>query len=401
MITADRALSRHVRPAAARGTERRIVVLKSGGAYRRCASRLRAIGARPVMASAALRMLCCHADRGDDWKLLKRHPQVAYVEKDAKVSAHVLPASPRKAAVRAPRASARGAAAPWNVRRVQSPQLWPRTRGGGVKLAILDTGIARHPDLRIAGGVNTRGGRSYADDNGHGTHVAGIAAAAGTKRLYGNAPQARLYAVKALDRNGSGFVSDIVKGIDWCIANGIRVINMSFGMPGGSQALHDALKRARRKGIVLVASAGNDGPRSGGIDAPARYPETLAVAATTSGNRAAPFSSRGRGIGVAAPGVNIVSTWLNGQYAILSGTSMSAPHVAGGSALLRAALPKLGPSALGARLRGGARRIPGGRTAVGAGLLQVAAAAGGQTATGRKAVPRKPLIRRGAAARRS
>lgn len=385
MNSVEQLLCRSVRAKPSRSAERRIVAFRDPADYRSCLRRLAAMGVKPVKTSSALRLICVRANKKHDWGKLRSHPKVAYAEKDAKVTAHGLPDTKRKVRVR--RASAKADCppkAPWNVCRVQSPPVWTRTRGAGVKIGIIDTGIARHPDLRIAGGVNTIGGTSFADDNGHGTHVAGIAAATGRGRIFGNAPQAGLYAIKALDSSGSGFVSDIVEGIDWCIANGIRVINMSFGMPGDSQALRAAVRRARRRGIVLVASAGNEGRQSGGvIDAPARYPETLAVAATTRGDRVASFSSRGRGIDLAAPGVNILSTWPGGRYVRLSGTSMSAPHVTGGSALLRALSPRLGASAVGSRLRANARRIPGGRMAVGSGLLQVAPAAAGLGVRGR------------------
>ncbi|GIO11758.1 aerolysin [Cohnella xylanilytica] len=385
MNSVEQLLCRSVRAKPSRSAERRIVAFRDPADYRSCLRRLAAMGVKPVKTSSALRLICVRANKKHDWGKLRSHPKVAYAEKDAKVTAHGLPDTKRKVRVR--RSSAKADCppkAPWNVCRVQSPPVWTRTRGAGVKIGIIDTGIARHPDLRIAGGVNTIGGTSFADDNGHGTHVAGIAAATGRGRIFGNAPQAGLYAIKALDSSGSGFVSDIVEGIDWCIANGIRVINMSFGMPGDSQALRAAVRLARRRGIVLVASAGNEGRQSGGvIDAPARYPETLAVAATTRGDRVASFSSRGRGIDLAAPGVNILSTWPGGRYVRLSGTSMSAPHVTGGSALLRALSPRLGASAVGSRLRANARRIPGGRMAVGSGLLQVAPAAAGLGVRGR------------------
>lgn len=185
MKPVEHVLSRSVRPKAASGTERRIVAFKSADAYRKCLRRLSALGVKPVKSSRALRLICCHADKRQTWCRLKSHPHVAYVEKDVKVSAHGLGTVravrtvPRRAAVKAdcpPKA-------PWNVCRVKSPPVWSRARGGGVKIAIIDTGIARHPDLKIAGGVNTIGGASFADDNGHGTHVAGIAAATGRKRI--------------------------------------------------------------------------------------------------------------------------------------------------------------------------------------------------------------------------
>lgn len=343
-------------------TERFIIRFKRGRDYLEYRKRLAAQGVHPVKASPALRMLCYHADRKHVRKTLASHPRIAFVERDRKAKAHGI-------------ASAKTVRIPWNITRVQSPQVWtPSDRGEGVKVGIIDTGIAKHPDLRVAGGVNTISGRSYADDNGHGTHVAGIAAAIGQKRMLGASPGVRLYAVKVLDSNGEGYVSDIVQGIDWCLARGIRVMNMSFGLPSDSRALRAAIRRASRKGAIIVASAGNDGPKNNDIDYPARYRETIAVAATNRGNKVASFSSRGPGIDLAAPGVNIYSTWLKGGYAYESGTSMSSPHVSGCAALLKATRPRSSARSIVNRLKASARRV-GTRRSAGNGLVQAAAAA--------------------------
>ncbi|MFC4302705.1 S8 family peptidase [Cohnella boryungensis] len=356
-------------------TERRNIVFRSPHDYRRCLRQLSAAGVRPIKKIDSLRMICCHADRGDDWKSLSAHPRVSLVERDHKVRAHGLQEASVYAASTQQSTFVKSRV-PWNINRVKAPRIWPAAAfGNGVKVAILDTGIARHPDLDIAGGVNTITGKSYADDNGHGTHVAGIAAATGRGRIYGVAPKVKLYAVKVLDASGSGFVSDIVEGIEWCLARGVRIMNMSFGLGGDSPLLRKAIQQARRRGAVIVASAGNFGASFPLIEAPARYPETIAVAATTRSNRAASFSSRGNGISLSAPGVSIYSTWLNGTYRRESGTSMSAPHVTGAAALLRAIRPKLTATEVGIRLRKSALRIPGGKKAVGSGLLQIEAAA--------------------------
>ncbi|MBW5446717.1 S8 family serine peptidase [Cohnella sp. CFH 77786] len=372
MIKIEELLALTAKRTTAARTERLIVVFKRGGAYRRSVKHLLAAGVKPVRMSAARRMICYHAAKKGQHALLKSHPDVAYVERDIRVKAHAAPAAGKvRSAADCP------PTAPWNVCRVKSPPLWPLTRGTGVRVGVLDTGIARHPDLTIAGGVNTLGGTSFHDDNGHGTHVAGIIAATGRRGLSGNAPGVLLYAVKVLNESGSGFVSDIVEGIDWCLANGIRILNMSFGLPGDSLALREAIRRARRRGAIIVASAGNGGAKSGVLDAPARYPETIAVTALAKNNRAASFSSRGPGIAVGAPGVHILSTWPGGTYRRLSGTSMSAPHVAGSAALLRSLAPKLTASAFASRIKSAALRIPGGVTAVGSGLLQTSDSASG------------------------
>ncbi|MFC5699806.1 S8 family peptidase [Cohnella faecalis] len=372
--------------------QRRIVVLRRNSDYRKCLADLAKAGIRPVRKSDALRMICCHSKRSGHWKHLRRHPGIAYVEKDSRVKAHGLRlcgSSSGSAAIvrrkfgkRLPTRKAKYAAvascppkAPWNVCRVKSPPVWSATRGSGVRVGIIDTGIAKHPDLSIAGGVNTIArGRSYADDNGHGTHVAGIVAATGRARLLGNAPAVRLYAIKALDKNGEGYISDIVEGIEWGLKRGIRVMNMSFGMTENNRLLRDAIKRARRRGTIISASAGNSGKGAGTLDVPARYPETLAVAALTRKNRVASFSSRGRGIDLSAPGVSILSTWKNGKYRRESGTSMATPHVTGCAALLRAVSPAITATVAGRLMKASARRISGGSRAVGAGLLQASPA---------------------------
>ncbi|WP_373230445.1 S8 family serine peptidase [Cohnella sp.] len=350
-------------------TERRIIVLRQDKDYRHCLKELQAAGIKPVKTDSSLRLICCHTDRRLSWQRLIDHPRVAYVERDHKVKAHGLLRMKAKS-------TAGIARIPWNINRVKAPPVWKASNSGaGVKVAIIDTGIARHPDLRIAGGVNTLGGRSFADDNGHGTHVAGIAAAKGNKKIYGTAPRVRLYAVKVLDASGSGFITDIVEGIEWCLSRGIKIMNMSFGLVGESKALRDAVRRARRRGAVMVASAGNNGRLFTQIEAPARYPETLAVAAVSRGNRVAAFSSRGKGIDLSAPGINIYSTWLKGTYRRESGTSMSSPHVTGAAALLRAIKPGLSATEVSRKLTKSALRIPGGIRAVGQGLLQVSTAA--------------------------
>ncbi|MFC4599150.1 S8 family peptidase [Cohnella hongkongensis] len=348
-------------------TERRNIVFRRAQDYRDCVKQLSAAGIRPLKKVDSMRMICCRCDQGADWKRLSSHPRIALVERDRKVKAHglALPRLPYAAAIAKSRI-------PWNVNRVKAPPAWPVAGfGSSVKVAILDTGIARHPDLSIAGGVNTITGKSFADDNGHGTHVAGIAAATGRRKIAGVAPKVELYAVKVLDENGSGYISDIVEGIEWCLARDIRIMNMSFGLAGDSALLRNAIRRAKRRGAVIVASAGNSGSSLPRIDAPARYPEAIAVAATTRGNRAASFSSRGAGIDIAAPGVSILSTWLNGTYRRESGTSMSAPHVTGGAALLRSVRPSLSAAEVARRLKAATLRIPGGKRAVGHGLLQI------------------------------
>lgn len=229
---------------------------------------------------------------------------------------------------------------PWGVDRIDAEKVWPiGNTGSGVNVAVLDTGIdLDHPDLaaNIKGGINTINSLKTADDdNGHGSHVAGIIAAVDNSiGVIGVAPQASLYAVKVLSKSGSGFVSDIIEGVQWSINSNMKVINMSLGTSADVQSFHDALIDASNAGIVLVAAAGNSGPGDNTVLYPAKYAEVIAVSATDSNDTLASFSSRGPEVEVAAPGVNIYSTYKGGTYKTMSGTSMAAPHVAGTAALV-------------------------------------------------------------------
>lgn len=224
---------------------------------------------------------------------------------------------------------------PWGVDRIDAEYAHSAGYTGlGVKVAVLDTGIDyKHPDLddNCYGGVNVINPRkSYKDDNGHGTHVAGIIAAENNEiGVVGVAPDASLYGVKALDRNGSGWLSDIIAGLEWCVNNEMDIVNMSLGSNSDIQAFHDACDAASTK-VILVAAAGNDG---GAVDYPAAYNSVIAVSAMNISDGLAYFSSYGPEIEIAAPGVNILSTYKGGGYETHSGTSMAAPHVAGTLAL--------------------------------------------------------------------
>ncbi|MFA4815566.1 MAG: S8 family peptidase, partial [Candidatus Gracilibacteria bacterium] len=193
----------------------------------------------------------------------------------------------------------------------------------------------KHPDLlaNVKGGVNTINPfKSWNDDNGHGSHVAGIVAARNnTSGVVGVGPAADLYAVKVLNAAGSGYLSDVIEGIQWAMANGMQVINMSLGTGSNIQSFHDAVIAAKNAGVVVVAAAGNSG---GSVIYPAAYSEAIAVSATDRNNVIASWSSRGPEIDLAAPGVSIYSTYKGTGYATLSGTSMAAPHVAGSAALV-------------------------------------------------------------------
>ena len=239
----------------------------------------------------------------------------------------------------------------WGVDRIDADLTWAVSRGVGVKVAIIDTGIDKdHADLvdNLKGGVNfvskspakPADPNKWDDDNGHGTHVAGIVAARDNEvGVVGVAPEAQLWAVKVLNRNGSGYISDVIAGINWAVDNGMQVVNMSLGSGSDVAAMHDAVDAAYAAGVVLVAAAGNSGDGNGAtneVSYPARYSSVIAVAATASDDSTPSWSSEGAEVELAAPGVSIRSTWNDGLYNTISGTSMASPHVAGAVALVLA-----------------------------------------------------------------
>lgn len=268
---------------------------------------------------------------------LRSHPKVKRVDNDVTVWTLARDGARPGSHGKNGSVSAQAQVLPWGIDRIDAELVWP---GGNtadpIKVGIIDTGISKdHPDLKanIKGGVNTiRSGASWNDDNGHGSHVAGIAGALNNSfGVVGAAPAMDFYAIKVLSASGSGFLSDVIEGIDWAIANGMGAINMSLGTSADVQSFHDAVIRARSAGIVQVAAAGNNG---GSVIFPAAYPEVMAVSATDQSNAIASFSSRGPEVDLAAPGVKIFSTYKGKNYATLSGTSMAAPHVTGSAALV-------------------------------------------------------------------
>lgn len=226
---------------------------------------------------------------------------------------------------------------PWGVDKIEADLTWTTTKGLAVKVGIVDTGVdLAHSDLasNIKGNVNTINPlKSGNDDNGHGTHVAGISAAVdNTTGVIGVGPEIYLYAVKVLGKNGSGWLSDIIEGIQWCMNNGIQVVNMSLGTYSEVQSFHDAVTAAYNGGLVLVAAAGNDGVSTPLY--PAAYDEVIAVAASDINNQIPTWSNYGPHVDLTAPGVSIYSAYKGGGYKTLSGTSMATPHVAGTVALV-------------------------------------------------------------------
>ena len=236
---------------------------------------------------------------------------------------------------------------PAGVALIQAPQIWHETKGKGITVAVLDTGCDReHPDLQ----KRIRGGRNFTDDdgsdpmkfldyNGHGTHVAGtIAAQRDNNGVVGVAPEASLLIVKVLNKSGAGQYEWIIKGIHYAIEQKVDIISMSLGGPVDVPELHEAIKQAVANNILVVCAAGNEGDGDDSTNEfayPGYYNEVISVGAINHKRIPSKFSNSHNEIDVVAPGEEILSTYLNGKYAKLSGTSMAAPHVSGALALLK------------------------------------------------------------------
>lgn len=237
----------------------------------------------------------------------------------------------------------------WGASRIKAieAQMEFGLTGKGVKVAVIDTGITPYKDLKVSGGVSfVDYTDSYLDDNGHGTFVAGvIASRRNNYGLLGIAPGVELYAIKVLDQNGQGNEEDLVKAIEWAIANDIDIINISFGSTEDSQEVRKAIKKAWQSGIVIVGAAGNlggDGKQS--VTTPASYAEVISVGAIDHDNVRLDFSSYGAKLDFMAPGVDVVGWAIVDQFVVGNGTSAAAPHVTGAIALLKEYAPDLTPN---------------------------------------------------------
>jgi subtilisin family serine protease len=223
----------------------------------------------------------------------------------------------------------------WGSSKLNLPPVWPTTKGNGIKVAVLDSGIDyTHSELqgRYAGGYDfVNHDSDPMDDNGHGTHVAGIIAS--NENGYGTlgaSPQVSVVGVKVLSADGTGYVSDTVDGLDWAIKQRIPVINLSLGTTYDSSALREKLDEAAAAGLTVIAAAGNTG--GGSMLYPAAYASVISVGATDQNDQLASFSALGAE--VTAPGVSINSSVPGQAYAVWSGTSMAAPHVSAAVALM-------------------------------------------------------------------
>lgn len=258
----------------------------------------------------------------------------------------------------------------WGLTAVNAQQAWALTRGSGITIAVIDTGLDfKHEDIKnnfytntaeanglpgvdddgngfvddIRGWDFVNNDNNPTDDNGHGSHVAGIAAADSTnsKGIAGVAPDAKVLAVKVLDASGNGAIENVIKGIKYAADLGAQVINMSLGILKKYltnpllTAFQDAINYAVNKGSVVITAAGNEGVDSN-TTAPAGLNNTIAVGAVDISNKRPSWSNKNPDI--MAPGVDILSLKFNGGYTSLSGTSMASPFVAGAAALIRAYL---------------------------------------------------------------
>ncbi len=226
---------------------------------------------------------------------------------------------------------------PYGVRMIGADLEWRETQGEGIRVVVLDSGCPDHKDIKLASQV-TFTTEPAIDKRGHGTHVAGIIAANGGadgKGILGVAPGVDLFCGNVADGTGSIPDEAVIEGLKWSISVNADVVCMSFGSPvEPPRAVHDAIREAYDKGIVLVAAAGNEG--AAGCLWPARYPEVIGVAAVDMNRLWASFSSMGADVDLAAAGVQVWSCWCDGGYMLLSGTSMAAPHIVGAVAILQA-----------------------------------------------------------------
>lgn len=262
--------------------------------------------------------------------ILARQPGVSYVEEDLVLTVDYTPNDTYYSTYQ------------YGPEDVRADEVWDTTLGNHTRnVCIVDTGIFfAHPDLdgNYVGGVNLVVPKAPPiDDHGHGTHVAGIAAAeinnsAGVAGM-GNVG---ILAVKVLTAAGTGLTSTVATGINWCTNNNGHVISLSLG-GGASATLQTAVENAWDNGMIVVAAAGNDGPCTNCVNYPAAYVDAIAVSCTTSSQAQCSFSSEGSEVDLAAPGNGILSTCIGvstAAYCSMSGTSMSTPHVSGAAALI-------------------------------------------------------------------
>lgn len=225
----------------------------------------------------------------------------------------------------------------WWITAFDLPKIWKLSQGEGVKIAILDSGIATHDDLKnnVLDGINfVQKNKKPIDDCGHGSSCAGIICANNNDvGIVGVAPKAQIIPVKVLDQDGSGEMADVAKGIRWAADNGANLICMSLGSPKPLQNVRKAIQYADAKGVVVFVAAGNAGMTEN-IYYPSRYPETISVGSIDENFKRSKFSNTGDNLDFMAPGSNILTTTLDNWYGVMNGTSAACPFVVGIAALL-------------------------------------------------------------------
>lgn len=279
----------------------------------------------------------------------------------------------------------------WNLKSINAQDAWKISKGKGITVAVIDTGVTRVKDLsntEFVPGYDFVNKRVQADDdNGHGTHVAGTIAQSTNNRygVAGVAHEAKIMPLKVLSAGGSGTVADIAEAIRFAADNGADIINMSLGGGGASQLMQDAIDYAYSKDVMIVAAAGNAGRNA--AEYPGRYSHVMSVSAIDADNHKAPYSNYGAGVDISAPGGNtredksggILQETINrrtgaSSFEYFQGTSMASPHVAGVAAAVKAAGAQK-PEQIWAILQKSAKQMPGDdRNYFGAGQLDAAAA---------------------------
>jgi thermitase len=275
---------------------------------------------------------------------------------------------------------------------VDAVEAWNVTTGGGTKVAIIDSGVASdNPDIapKVVARANFSDAATGEDNYGHGTHIAGIVAATANNTIgvAGVCPNCTILDAKVLNDSGSGSTSRIANGINWAVSNGAKVINMSLGQRVSSRTLETAVNNAWNQGAVIVAAAGNAGTQAKIY--PGAYPNVIAVAATDNTDAKASFSTYGaKWVDVAAPGVNVYSTFPNHPfylgtengrsqgYDVGSGTSMASPIVAAAAALAWSSHTGSTNTSVRANVESTADKIPGTGTYWAYGRVNACKAAG-------------------------
>ena len=357
---------------------RKIVSLKSGVRVTQYMEEIKRQGGEVIEHLPLINALLCEfpLHKGEVAGILESHPHVVRVEDDLPIK--IIYTEPLFFFRRGTMPPQTKQQVGWGVKRIGGEvylNVKPRKR---LRVAIMDTGImTKHPDLKgnVASGINITGtGSDILDPNGHGTHVAGIIGALNNEiGIVGVMPEVDLYAVKVFDSRGDGSLSNIIRGLQWCINQGIKVVNMSFGSATDNDTFREVFKAAERAGIIMVAAAGNDQTKHQ-IQYPAVYTETVAVSSLNELNSLSNFSSYGPEIDLIAPGEQILSTWNNGSYKTLSGTSMAAPHVSGVILQVLNKWGNMSPAQIKRHLKNTAQRLPIKDEYQGAGLIDLAKA---------------------------